>query len=170
MLSHRPEALPDIDPFGDHDHDACTAAVLESAERQHQQDGIRLTPVRRRALEILLEAHRAMGAYEVLERLVQDGFANQPPVAYRALDFLVEHGLAHRVRRLNAYVACHAPDSDHTPAFLICQGCGKLAEVVSDHLREALRLVAAASDFVIERSTIELQGLCPACRQPEGGR
>ena len=57
-------------------------------------------------LEILLESHRAMGAYEVLERLAAEGFGKQPPVAYRALDFLVEHGLALRVRRLNAYAAC----------------------------------------------------------------
>lgn len=164
MTSHPTGNPPEIDPFHDHDHEACAAAVLQSAERQTAQNGIRLTPVRRRTLEILLESHRAMGAYEVLERLVQDGFANQPPVAYRALDFLVEHGLAHRVRRLNAYVACHAPDGDHTPAFLICQGCGKLAEVLSDPLRDALRVLAAASDFVIERCTIELQGLCSACR------
>lgn len=157
--------LPETDPFHDHDHDACRSAVLHSAERQTRQDGIRLTPVRRRTLEILLEAHRAMGAYEVLERLVQDGFANQPPVAYRALDFLVGHGLAHRIRRLNAYVACHAPDDrGHQPAFLICQDCGRLAEVLSDHLREALRSLAAASDFALERTTIELQGLCSACR------
>jgi hypothetical protein len=61
--------------------------------------GVRLTPVRRRVLEILLEEHKAMGAYDVLTRLAAEGFGNQPPVAYRALEFLEDQGFAHRIRR-----------------------------------------------------------------------
>lgn len=159
--------LPGPDPFHDHDHSACASAVMATAERQTAAEGIRLTPVRRRALEILLESHRAMGAYEVLERLSQDGFGNQPPVAYRALDFLVEHGLAHRIQRLNAYAACHAPGQPHAPVFLICRGCDRVAETGTDSLRGALDDLARASDFTIERMTVEALGLCPACRAAE---
>lgn len=157
------EGMP-VDPFHDHDHDACTAAMLDAAEQRSKKAGARLTPVRRRALEILLETHRAMGAYEVLQRLSEDGFGNQPPVAYRALDFLVEQGLAHRVQRLNAYTACHTPGHDHSPAFLICRNCETVAEADTPELHEALKLLAAKGDFLIERRTIELLGLCPACR------
>lgn len=153
-----------VDPFHDHDHAACTAAVMASAERQSADAGIRLTPVRRRALEILLESHRAMGAYEVLQRLSEDGFGNQPPVAYRALDFLVEHGLAHRIQRLNAYAACHTPGHSHAPVFLICRGCDLVAESDGAVLRAALESLAAASDFTVERLTVETLGLCSACR------
>lgn len=153
-----------VDPFHDHDHDACASAVMESAERQTVTDGIRLTPVRRRTLEILLESHRAMGAYEVLQRLSEDGFGNQPPVAYRALDFLVEHGLAHRVRRLNAYAACLAPGHEDAPVFLICRGCDKIAESNTSMIRQALETLAADNDFRMERSTVEVLGICAACR------
>lgn len=90
--------------------------------------GARLTPVRRRALEILLEAHRALGAYEVLERLRADGFGGQPPVAYRALEFLAAMGLVHRIRRLNAFAACMRPGEAHQALFLICRRCEALAE------------------------------------------
>lgn len=122
-----------------------------------------MTPVRRRTLEILLESHRAMGAYEVLDRLAAEGFGRQPPVVYRALEFLVEHGLAHRLQRLNAFAACPHPGHDHAPAFLICRACDTLAELPAAPVRAALSDLAAGAGFVVERATIEAVGLCPAC-------
>ncbi|MFT4013815.1 MAG: Fur family transcriptional regulator [Paracoccus sp. (in: a-proteobacteria)] len=137
--------------------------MLDRAEARAKADGVRLTPVRRRALEILLEAHKAMGAYEVLDRLAAEGFGKQPPVAYRALDFLVEQGLAHRVRRLNAYAACLSPERDHAPAFLICRVCEQVAEATSPTLSAAVEALGQASGFTVERRTIELLGLCARC-------
>ena len=157
------------DPFHDHDHASCAAVVLRLAEEQTRAEGVRLTPVRRRALEILLESHRAMGAYEVLERLAADGYGKQPPVAYRALDFLVEQGFAHRVQRLNAYAACLSPERNHMPVFLICRGCDQVAEADDPALRGALRDLAAQAEFATERATVELLGLCARCRE-EGHR
>ena len=104
------------------------AMCWRGPRRWRQTKGVRLTPVRRRVLEILLEEHRALGAYDVLQRLAAEGFGNQPPVAYRALDFLVEQGLAHRIRRLNAFTACMHPGEAHAPAFLICRACDAVAE------------------------------------------
>lgn len=150
--------------FHDHDHDGCAGAVLARADAMAAREGLRLTPVRRRALEILLEQHRAMGAYEVLERLAEGGFGNQPPVAYRALDFLVDHGLAHRIRRLNAFAACMHPGESHSPVFLICDGCGTVAETPSAPVRAALEEAAAAHGFAIERVNTEVLGRCPACQ------
>ena len=149
--------------FRHHDHADCAGDVLAQAEAQMLAQGLRLTPVRRRTLEILLEAHRAMGAYDVLERLAAEGFGNQPPVAYRALDFLEEHGLAHRIRRLNAFTACMHPGRAHAPAFLICRACNLVAEAPAVPVRAALDAAAAHLGFAIERSTIEALGLCPAC-------
>ena len=109
--------------FAPHDHAACSGDILGHAEDLCAHRGLRLTAVRRRALEILAESHRALGAYEVLDRLRDEGFGAQPPVAYRALDFLVENGLAHKVRRLNAFAACTHPGQPHFPAFFICSEC-----------------------------------------------
>lgn len=159
------KAPADPSAFLHHDHAHCTGDVLAQAEAQMRALGLRLTPVRRRTLEILLEQHRAMGAYDVLERLAAEGFGNQPPVAYRALDFLEEHGLAHRIRRLNAFTACMHPGHAHAPAFLICRACNLVAEAPAQPVRAALDGAAAELGFVIERSTIEALGLCPACRQ-----
>lgn len=154
-------------PFAPHDHHACSSHALDAAEAQLREQGARLTPVRRRTLEILLEAHRAMGAYEVLERLAQEGFGHQPPVAYRALEFLVSHGLAHRLQRLNAFAACLHPGHDHAPAFLICRNCDLLAELPAAPVGKALGDLASGTGFVVERVTIEALGLCPACAGSE---
>ncbi len=150
--------------FAPHDHRHCAQDGLARAETVARERGLRLTPVRRRTLEILLEAHRAIGAYEVLDRLAADGFGRQPPVAYRALEFLVEHGLAHRVQRLNAFAACAHPGEDHQPAFLICRVCNAVAEAPAARPRAALDAASAGVGFVVERASIEAVGLCPQCR------
>ena len=150
--------------FAPHDHSHCAGDVLARAEVLAADRGVRLTPVRRRVLEILLEAHRAMGAYDVLQRLAAEGFGNQPPVAYRALEFLVQNGLAHRIRRLNAFTACMHPGQAHSPAFLICRSCHTVAEAAAAPVRAALDVAAAGLGFAIERSNVEASGLCPACQ------
>ena len=157
---------PAQDAFEAHDHAGCSGDVLAMADRMVVERNLRLTPVRRRVLEILLEGHRALGAYEVLERLAAEGFGNQPPVAYRALEFLVGEGLVHRVRRLNAFAACMRPGSPHVPVFLICRSCRGVAEAEATSVRDALEAVAAGRGFAIERSNVEALGLCPACREP----
>ena len=158
-----PAAKPAL-AFCAHDHSHCCGAMLAQAEALADTNGARLTPVRRRVLAILSEAHRAMGAYEVLERLAEDGYGKQPPVAYRALDFLVEQGLANRIQRLNAYAACLSAERDHAPVFLICRGCEQVAEADATALRGALQDLAAGSEFIPERITVELLGLCARCR------
>lgn len=149
--------------FRAHDHTACQSQILARAEAHCRQGKLRLTPVRRRALQILLEAHRAVGAYEMLERLSADGFGTQPPVAYRALDFLVEAGCAHRVRRLNAYTACMHPGEPHDPVLLICEGCGAVAESPSAGVQTAIGAAALPLAFRVRRMNIEGTGLCPGC-------
>lgn len=150
--------------FAAHDHTQCSGAILKRAEALSRDAGLRLTPVRRRTLEILLEAHKAMGAYDVLQRLAGDGFGHQPPVAYRALEFLVDNGFAHRVRRLNAYTACMHPGQAHAPAFLICRTCESVAEAPVAEVRSALETVAEGLGFAIERVSLEAVGQCPTCR------
>jgi len=122
-------------------------------------------PMRWRAPKTwLLEAHKALGAYDVLNRLAAEGFGNQPPVVYRALEFLEDQGFAHRIRRLNAFVACMHPGETHAPAFLICRVCSTVAEAPAAPVMEALSHAAAHTGFAVERANVEALGLCPACK------
>lgn len=150
--------------FQSHDHRGCVERTVEAATALCKGRGLRLTPVRRRVLEILLEGHKAMGAYDVLARLSAEGQGSHPPVAYRALDFLVAHGLAHKIERLNAFVACTHPDDGHRPAFLICSTCESVAEAHLPPGDGVLGGAAEALGFAIKRTVIEAEGLCPTCR------
>ena len=152
--------------FSRHNHGRCVADALRAASAHCSEEGLRFTPVRRRSLEILLEEHKAMGAYEVLERLHSEGLGAQPPAAYRALDFLVAHGFAHRIERLNAFVACAHPGEDHLPAFLICTDCRRVAETAAPAGRGMLEAAASASGFRLERILIEAEGCCAHCQEP----
>ena len=89
----------------------------------------------------------------------------QPPVAYRALDFLTSNGFAHRIERLNAFIACAYAQEDHTPAFLICRDCDAVAEAAAGPARDALAETARDAGFQIERATVEALGLCPNCQE-----
>lgn len=152
--------------FEAHDHGGCMRDAVARVEAACVAGGWQLTPVRRRVLEILLEQHRALGAYEVLDVLRKEGLGSQPPVAYRALEFLMKHGFVHRIERLNAFVACVHGDGDHAPAFLICRGCKAVAEADAD--AGVLGRSADAAGFAIEAVVVEAEGLCPACQQGAG--
>ena len=151
--------------FRKHDHAVCVESALAAAETRCRDEGLRLTPVRRKVFEMLLQEHRALGAYAILDRLREAGFGSQPPVAYRALDFLVENGFVHKIERLNAFVACAHPGSAHSPAFMICRLCDAVAETQSAPAKGALGVAARSVGFEIERTVVEAEGICPDCSE-----
>lgn len=150
--------------FADHDHAACRRGALSRLRRAARARGLRLTPARVRVLEILTERHRAVGAYELLERLRAEGLGRQPPAIYRALDFLIAAGFVHRIERLNAFVACARPGTAHRACFLICAGCRTVAEVEAPALDSAVAQAASRSGFAAGAAVVEVDGTCPACR------
>lgn len=149
--------------FRAHDHSVCATRTLQAAEERCAQEGLRLTSVRRKVLELLLEEHRAMGAYAILDALRNAGFGSQPPVAYRALDFLSAHGFVHKIERLNSFVACAHPEQDHSPVFMICRVCESVAESCAPQADGVLGDAARAAGFQIEKAVIEAEGVCPDC-------
>ena len=158
------EASPSVG-FRRHDHAVCVDAALSAAEERCSAEGLRLTPVRRRVLEFLLQEHRALGAYVILDHLRSAGFGSQPPVVYRALDFLVNHGFVHRIERLNAFIACTLPGTTHSPAFMICRHCDSVAEAHSDPVDGALAAAARAAGFQVEQTVVEAEGVCVVCAE-----
>lgn len=151
--------------FSQHNHKRCVTEALAEADAHCHEHGLRFTPVRRRTLGILLESHAAMGAYDVLERLNQESLGSTPPIAYRALSFLLDQGFIHRIERLNAYIACSHPGANHHPAFLICTDCGNVAETSMSPGTGSLSRTARLNGFQIQHTTIEAEGQCPGCQR-----
>lgn len=148
-----------------HDHLACVAAALDRAAALCEERGARLTPLRRQVLQLVWGGHEPVGAYAILEALQKMHRRPTPPTVYRALEFLIEQGLVHRIESLNAYVGCDRPEAEHVSQFMICTGCGGAAELDDHAITDAVMRQAARLGFAIERQTIEIRGLCPRCQQ-----
>ena len=148
-----------------HDHGDCVEAALEEAIAVCGDRGVRLTPVRRRVLEIIWQGHRPLGAYAILEVLSGEGHSSAPPTVYRALEFLLTQGLVHRLSSLNAFVGCSRPGHPGAGQFLLCTACGTAAELNDTDIERAIEHGAAAEGFVCRDHTVEISGLCPRCRE-----
>ncbi|PDH41042.1 MAG: Fur family transcriptional regulator [Candidatus Thioglobus sp. MED-G25] len=151
--------------FGQHNHAECISKGLHLVDAECRAAGLKFTPVRRRVLEMLLAEHRAHGAYEILDNLRAEGLGSQPPVSYRALEFLVKNGFAHKIERLNAFIACAHLAENHAPVFLICRTCDSVAEIYTDLTRGVLGRAAKTAGFQIERTAVEVEGICTTCQQ-----
>lgn len=136
---------------------------IQEAEQYCQENGLNFTPVRRKVLEILLQKNTAIGAYEILDLLREAGFKNQPPVAYRALEFLVQNGFAHKIEQLNSFIGCMHPGKDHSPAFMICRNCDSVSEEEALTRNFSVSQIASKAGFTVEKAVIEARGLCHSC-------
>ena len=146
-----------------HNHDSCVADAVTAADALCHANGTRLTALRRRVLELVWASHQPIGAYALLDALRQEGMASAPPTVYRALDFLLENGLVHRIESLNAFVGCAHPGNAHRGLFLICTSCRNATEIEDARIARALAGAASDRGFSVEHATVEVAGICPNC-------
>jgi Fur family zinc uptake transcriptional regulator len=147
--------------------------ALERAEALCQTRGVQLTPLRRDVLRLVLESEAPIGAYALLDQLKASRAKAAPPTVYRALDFLLEQGLIHRLERLNAFMGCnealeghgahHDHAHDHPHQFLICRGCGATREISDHGVAAAISAAAIKAGFSAARTTVEIEGFCDKC-------
>ncbi|MEO0549155.1 MAG: transcriptional repressor [Pseudomonadota bacterium] len=135
---------------------------LKQAEEISAQRGQKLTRIRRKVLQLLLESPAPAKAYDLIDKLDGEGAA-KPPTVYRALDFLQEAGLAHKIESLNGYVACGHAGHNHSAVFLICNDCGGAEELHATLTTDALKAETDAAGFVLDQAIIEARGTCRDC-------
>jgi Fur family zinc uptake transcriptional regulator len=150
-------------PSIDHNHSKCTADLLSRAEKACEQQGARLTSQRREILSSVAQSHSAVGAYDIIERMAAHGPRPAPITVYRGLDFLLAHGLVHKIESRNAFVACSHSHEGQPAALLICESCGTVAELDAPEIFERLAEKARAQKFAPARTVIEMSGTCGAC-------
>lgn len=137
--------------------------IIAEVERECATRGLRLTPLRADVLRLVAESDRPIKAYKLLEGIRASHARSAPPTAYRALDFLIEHGFIHKLESINAFVTCHHPAASHTAPFLICDRCHRTVEVEDDRPAALLRESARAMGFSPKAQIIEVHGLCAEC-------
>jgi Fur family transcriptional regulator, zinc uptake regulator len=128
--------------------------------------GAQLTPLRRHVLGLILDAEAPLTAYQLLDRLKETRKGAAPPTIYRALDFLLEQRLIHKVERLNAFVPCVESGHEHTAQFLICRQCGAVTEIEDHAAANALEHAAEREGFHPRSAVVEIDGTCAACFHP----
>jgi Fur family zinc uptake transcriptional regulator len=138
--------------------------LLARAQRICMLRGARMTPVRRRVLELILRADQPTKAYVLLGKLEEERGKLGPPTVYRALDFLLAHKLIHKIETSNAFVACGDAEHSHQSQFVICEDCGVTEEIQDDEIVASLRRLGESRGFAVKRQVIEARGICPACR------
>lgn len=149
-----------------HDHSHCVSHALAEAEALCARQGVRLTALRKRVLELVWQSHKPLGAYDILAVLSeQDGRRAAPPTVYRALDFLLEHGLVHRIASLNAFVGCDHPEHAHQGQFFICRQCRAAIELEQPAISDSILASAGSLGFKVEGQTVEVVGLCAGCQE-----
>jgi Fur family transcriptional regulator, zinc uptake regulator len=150
----------------EHDHQRCAAHALGHAETISRREGLRFTAQRREVLEALLASHVPASAYDVIDRLARNGRRLAPISVYRALDFLVDNGFAHRIESRNAYVACDRGEecSPEATLFLICDNCGAAGEASSQELGRLVAEETRRRAFMPRLRVLEVRGLCARCR------
>jgi Fur family zinc uptake transcriptional regulator len=164
MARARPSREQAVFPDPGHDHARCSTDAMALAEARCIERGQRLTPMRRDVLATLLVSHRPLGAYEIMERLAPQGPRPAPITVYRALEFLRENALVHRIESRNAFVACvHAHAAGDLVVFLLCDQCGTVGEASSAEVASKLKSAARSAGFTPRSPVIEISGLCSHC-------
>lgn len=138
---------------------------LDRAAETCAREGARLTEIRRQVLALVLGSREPLGAYALLDRLKAQKANATPATIYRALDFLQDHGLIHKVERLNAFIGCSDEGEPHRHAvqFLICRTCGAVAELEDEGIAAAVARAANTIGFKPAHVTVEVEGTCAAC-------
>ena len=146
-----------------HDHTCCRNKAIQTAEHLCTERGVKLTPTRRKVLELIWESHQAVKAYDLLDRIKPLDRSAKPATVYRALDFLMEQGLIHRVESLNAFIGCSCSERQHEQLLLICVQCHEVEERPGVAVMEAVARESEQAGFTIHRKAIEVHGLCAHC-------
>jgi Fur family zinc uptake transcriptional regulator len=161
MVDHTP-----VDE-SDHDHGRCAAELMTRAERACARHNARLTSLRREVLGAVGESHRAAGAYEIIERMARSGPRPAPISIYRALEFLGDLGLVHRIESRNAFVACSRQHEAGRAVLMECEECGTVDELEAASVFDGLDVLSSAEGFETRRAVIELSGRCAPCQGDE---
>ena len=164
----RPDARPAAAfPVASHDHTHCSVATVERARHLFEAKGLKLTTLRLQVLEVIASSHEAVGAYDILGRIAASGQRLAPISVYRAIDALLDAGVIHRLESRNAYFACHTQHTAAGPGdtlVLVCEACGRVAEINAAPMFDAISRAVKSADFAPRRAVTEVAGTCRECR------
>jgi len=148
-----------------HHHKSCIKSALEKADRICSESSLRLTPIRRKVLELIWQSHKPIKAYDLLAKLSTGDHVEKPPTVYRALDFLLENHLIHKIESCNAYIGCEIDHNQLDSKFFVCDHCDEVKEVYEPKLDKSLLEASKNEGFTPNQTNIEIHGTCAKCKK-----
>ena len=146
-----------------HQHNQCIKSSLEKAQQVCNESGARLTPIRKKVLELILQSHKPIKAYDLLAQLSNEDHLEKPPTVYRALDFLLENHLIHKIESSNSYIGCEFKHRQLDSKFLVCDECHEVKEIHEPNLNKSLLEAGNKEGFTINQTNVEIHGICAEC-------
>jgi len=166
FMSTSCSSLPPSIASQQHNHQHCIETALAQARLRCKAQGARLTSQREQVFTLIWQSHKPLGAYTLMDMLAAESTKRvAPPTVYRALDFLLEYQLIHRIHSLNAFIGCTHPDDHHGNSFMICEDCGIAIEFASDQQDQNMLHMAEMFGFTVKSQSIEVVGCCQQCQQ-----
>ena len=148
-----------------HSHHKCIDEALKHAEKICAQRKCRFTPIRKKVLKLIWDSHKPIKAYDLLAQLSSDNYVEKPPTVYRALKFLLENNLIHRIESQNAYIGCHNHHENVDSKFFICDSCNEVEELTEPNINRALNEISKKQGFIPSLVNVEIHGTCAQCAQ-----
>jgi Fur family zinc uptake transcriptional regulator len=168
-MANNSDMTDNLFPQPEHDHGTCVEHAVARAHGICAERSVRLTPLRESVLRVLLSSHKALGAYDIIEKLQVDGRRLAPISVYRIIDVLLGAGLAHRLESRNAFFACLSEHDDaNSMVVLVCEGCCQVAEAEAPDAWRAIKRMTQSSGFAVTDTVLEIQGTCADCRAAPG--
>jgi len=146
-----------------HRHSTCIKDAIKHAEQVCIDNQCKFTPIRKKVLELIWKSHKPIKAYDLLAQLSSEDFIEKPPTVYRALDFLMDNNLIHRIESQNAFIGCNTNHANMDSKFLICDQCNEVEELSEPRIHKALNEVSKKQGFKPELINIEIHGTCAQC-------
>lgn len=148
-----------------HSHKKCIQEALAHAEKICIQRGCKLTSIRKKVLQLVWNSHKPVKAYDILAQLSSDNFIEKPPTVYRALDFLRDNNLIHRIESQNAYIGCNTKHEGLDSKFFICDKCNEVEELTAPAVNKTIDKVSKQQSFIPNLVNVEIHGICAQCAQ-----
>jgi Fur family zinc uptake transcriptional regulator len=133
---------------------------MSKFDEKNLPKSVRLTPLRKKVLDIISQSHKALKAYDILEILRKEGFNDKPPTIYRALDFLIENAAVYKLNIINSYCASFNK-KDGIFCFLICEKCFEVEQYQNPNLNEEITKII--KNKTIKNIALEITHICKNC-------
>lgn len=146
-----------------HSHTKCIKSALARAEAMCEKNNLRLTDIRKKVLELVWQSHKPIKAYDLLAQLSTENFVEKPPTVYRALQFLLDNHMIHRIESCNGYVGCTYDHSKADSKFLICNLCNEVEELHEPKVNQTLTDTSKKLGFIPDQFNVEIHGTCSRC-------